>query len=177
MTTIPQSRILTSEADFIAAEREIAVIKPKREPDRAPRDNERIDELSAGIMESPPPTVAACAVKLRLLADPDLGIEANPGECESLHQIVAFLAGLQSAGGDGVPARSSAPISAAAGAGLTLEDELLKIEGVANCLEAIVGDNAGSNEYRYLAHRLQDHFHAAYRAFEELASPRAGGAA
>jgi hypothetical protein len=179
MTT--PSWILTSEADFIAAEQEIASLRSGRAKEWGKPDD--VDNCYTAIATAPPPTMAAAIIKLRFLVDPDLGFDEGASadrDLASLRQVVAFLAGWQSADGE---ARAQWRATIAKGSAddanvrITLEDELLKIEGVTNCLEAIVGDNAGSNEYRYLAHRLQDHFHAAYRAFEELTSSKAGGAA
>jgi hypothetical protein len=87
--TTPEPRPLVSEAEFIAAEQEIAFLRPK--PSRTRDDDRRIDELIAAITESPPPTGLACVVKLRLLAHPDLSLDVTSEDFESLRQVTAFL--------------------------------------------------------------------------------------
>jgi hypothetical protein len=97
--------LLTTDAEFLAAEREIAELRTKREAlspgIKTLADEERLrkplsDRLWAlydQITLSPPVSLTSVAVKLRLLADPDLGLENNEGENDiaSLRQVLGLV--------------------------------------------------------------------------------------
>jgi hypothetical protein len=97
--------LLTTDADFLAAEREIAELRAERktldasiktQADEARLDkpiSDRIWALYDQITLSPPVSLVSAAVKLRLLADPDLGLENNEGENDvaSLRQALGLV--------------------------------------------------------------------------------------
>ena len=57
----------------------------------------RIDELVGAINTEPPTSTGDCVVKLRLLADRELGMAAGDRDDDytSLRQVIAFLDGLK----------------------------------------------------------------------------------
>jgi hypothetical protein len=99
------ANILTTDADFLAAERELAKVRAEREA-LSPQintiaDEKRLDKpltdrlwaLYDQIAKSPPVSLSSAAVKLRLLTDPDIGIEQNEGENDlsSLRQVLTHI--------------------------------------------------------------------------------------
>jgi len=113
MTTDTKPRILTTEAEFIAAEQAIAELRAKREALYAEifaaippggRGNEQTQEIEAQIepltdelyghcndlAASAPPSMDAAMIKLRLLTDEKLGSIENP-DLDSLRQVIAFF--------------------------------------------------------------------------------------
>ena len=83
--------LLSTDADFLAAEREIAEVRAERDAldIETLADEERLDKplsdrmwaLYDQITLSPPVSLASAAVKLRLLADPDLAAFRSGREC------------------------------------------------------------------------------------------------
>jgi hypothetical protein len=171
MTTTP-TWTLTSEADFIAAEREITSLN--REFKKSGADNGRIDELMGAITDSPPPTALACAVKLRLMVDPELAlVHGVVADCdiESLKQVVAFLAGRQSRHETPASAPAGTPIAergALSNARHELESALTEITGLAEVLRNIGGDTDLDEVFPYLVRQLTAHRDKADAAFARL---------
>jgi hypothetical protein len=99
------ANILSTDANFLAAEREIAELRAERaalEPSIITlADEERLDRPLADrmwalydqITVSPPVSLVSAAIKLGLLADPDLGLENNEGinDIASLRQALALV--------------------------------------------------------------------------------------
>jgi hypothetical protein len=95
--------LLSTDADFLAAEREIAEVRAERDAldIKTLADAERLDKplskrmwaLYDQIALSPPVSLTSAAVKLRLLADPDLGLENNEGinDVASLRQALGLV--------------------------------------------------------------------------------------
>src|ERR1700719_1701497 len=95
--------LLTTDADFLAAERGIAELRSERDAldIKTLADEERLDKplsdrmwsLYDQITLSPPVSLVSAMVKLRLLADPDLGLENNEGinDVASLRQALALV--------------------------------------------------------------------------------------
>jgi hypothetical protein len=95
--------LLSTDADFLAAEREIAEVRAERDAldIETLADEERLDKplsdrmwaLYDQITLSPPVSLASVAIKLRLLADPDLGLENNEGinDLASLRQALGLV--------------------------------------------------------------------------------------
>ena len=97
--------LLSTDADFLAAEREITELRAEREalsPSIATlADEERLDKplsdrmwaLYDQITLSPPVSLTSAAIKLRLLADPDLGLALNEGvnDVDSLRQALRLV--------------------------------------------------------------------------------------
>ncbi|MGA8549020.1 MAG: hypothetical protein WB678_02165 [Stellaceae bacterium] len=103
-----------ADADLLAAEREIAALRAQSDAFRAAGDHQDHDELWNQIWElekkiaaTPPTTLIGAAVKLRWLADPNLGIEAGPTDedPDSIRQVLDLIereaapAAIRSAGG------------------------------------------------------------------------------
>jgi hypothetical protein len=73
----PQSpTLLTTDADFLAAERQLAEVRAEL----TPGSSDRMWALYDQITLSPPVSLVSSAVKLRLLSDPDIGLAASDGE-------------------------------------------------------------------------------------------------
>src|ERR1700682_433540 len=99
------ANILSTDADFLAAERGIAELRAERQalsPSiKTVGDEQRLDKplsdrmwaLYDQITLSPPVSLVSVAVKLRLLADPKLGLENNEGENDvaSLRQALGLV--------------------------------------------------------------------------------------
>jgi hypothetical protein len=105
--------LLITDADFLAAEREIAEVRAERQAlspsiktvgdkqSKTVGDEQRLDKplsdrmwaLYDQITLSPPVSLASAAIKLRLLADPDLGLENNEGvnDVDSLRQALGLV--------------------------------------------------------------------------------------
>jgi hypothetical protein len=179
MTTSPAP--LTSEAEFIAAEREIARLHRERKRHSGGSDeanksyNGRIDALYDSIASSPPTSPASAAVKLRLLTHPDLGIEMDTGSAqdfEGLRQVASFLSLSQSREVE------DDTLDNARHELKQLYDELVKVEGVALCLIDLteyISPHSGHEKFRYLGARPKEHCTAALNAVEKI--EEAGGAA
>jgi hypothetical protein len=112
--------LLITDADFLAAEREIAEFRAEREA-LSPSiitaaDEERLDKplskrmwaLYDQITVSPPVSLVSAAIKLRLLTDPELGLELNEGinDVASLRQVLGLVERI--AGGDDTDGGSAA---------------------------------------------------------------------
>lgn len=93
--------MLTDDAGFLAAERELAELRQQREDFSArhhhvdpPEESwDRSTALEAQIATSPPVSFVTVAVKLRRLLDPEVGMQAGPCDTDlpSLRQILDFL--------------------------------------------------------------------------------------
>jgi hypothetical protein len=98
-------KLFATDTDFLAAERELAKVRAQREA-LSPQintlaDEKRLDKpltdrlwaLYDQIAKSPPVSLTSAAVKLRLLTDPDIGIEQNEGENDvaSLRQVFELV--------------------------------------------------------------------------------------
>ena len=104
--------LLTTDADFLAAERGIADLRAEREalsPSiKTVGDEERLEKplsdrmwaIYDQIALSPPVSLVSVAIKLRLLADPDLGLALNEGvnDVDSVRQVLGLVERV--AGGD-----------------------------------------------------------------------------
>jgi hypothetical protein len=171
MTTTPTP--LSSEAEFIAAEREIARLRQERllRSDGSDEANQlyfdRIDCHFDSIASSPPLSLPSAAVKLRLLTHPDLGIEemgASAQDLESLKQVASFLS---------LPRRSEVGASdvaeddALANARNELEDALAEMIGLAEVIQNI-GHTDLAETFPYLASQLRVHRDQAHDAFARL---------
>jgi hypothetical protein len=104
--------LLTTDADFLAAERQLVELRAEREalsPSVKTLDDEkrlinplsdRIWTLYDQITLSPPVSLVSALVKLRLLSDPDIGLAAGEGENDvaSVQQVLGLVERV--AGGD-----------------------------------------------------------------------------
>jgi len=82
--------ILSTDADFLAAARELAELRAKKSgSDRTDRMWSVFDQ----IVSSPPVSLVSAAVKLRLLCDPDIGLDAagNADEVEAVRQVLGLV--------------------------------------------------------------------------------------
>jgi hypothetical protein len=72
------------------------IVARLEESDDDDEEPPRLGELIAAINTRAPQSLGDCLVKLKLLADPGLGIEAGDREDDmiSLRQVVAFLDGV-----------------------------------------------------------------------------------
>ena len=115
-TTTPEPRILSNEAEFLASERAVALLRAECDglyaSMPAGRDEGDLDlirkletqieaikkiedEHYLAIAASPPPTLSTAILKMRLALDPVLGIEESsaPEEVQSLRQALGFFRG------------------------------------------------------------------------------------
>jgi hypothetical protein len=90
----------STDRALLAAEQEIASLRQKSHDLRAAGDGgdhdeiwDRVSALEAYIAKTAPDTLIGAAVKLRRLADPDIGLEAgdNANDPESVRQILATV--------------------------------------------------------------------------------------
>jgi hypothetical protein len=95
---------LSTDADCLAAEREIAEVRAAADKLRPAKnladENRRIKPLTDRmwafydlIVSSPPVSLASAAVKLRLLCDPDIGLDAggNEEDVEAVRQVFGLV--------------------------------------------------------------------------------------
>lgn len=87
----PKPLLFMTDAELLAAEKEIAELRAQSTALLDAGDNEdhpeidvRVTELEEAIARSPASGLVGAAVKLRRLADPGVGIEAGPAESDTL---------------------------------------------------------------------------------------------
>jgi hypothetical protein len=82
--------------DLRALAAELSGIVARLEESGNDDEEERLGELIEAINTRAPQSLGDCLVKLKLLADPDIGMEAGDREDDllSLRQVVAFLDGV-----------------------------------------------------------------------------------
>jgi hypothetical protein len=117
---------LSDDASFLAAEQSLAELRQQiaaaadkvasiaEEKAFVKPLDDKMWEFYDAIMSSPPVSIASAIIKLRLLADPNIGIEngGQPEDAEAVRQVLAFLetqagAGLPMAIGFGEPEERS----------------------------------------------------------------------
>ena len=95
----------TDDAGFLAAEQSLAELRQQiaaaadkvasiaEEKALVKPLDDKMWGLYDAILSSPPVSIASAIIKLRLLADPDIGIEngGQPQDAEAVRQVLAFL--------------------------------------------------------------------------------------
>jgi hypothetical protein len=96
---------LSDDASFLAAEQSLAELRQQiaaaadkvasiaEEKALVKPLDDKMWGLYGAILSSPPVSIASAIIKLRLLADPNIGIEngGQPEDAEAVRQVLAFL--------------------------------------------------------------------------------------
>jgi hypothetical protein len=173
------TKTLTTEAEFLAAEKEIPLLQAVR--DGLPKGSlgsaennavealsDKIGDLSRAIDTSAPPTIAAAMVKLRHLADPDWGVDPGP-DLDCLRQILAFFERNKEASDD-KPSDTAAASLPFDSVQANLESDLAHIKDIAAALAHFdVGEDRDRRRaLRYLADLLDERHEQAEDAYCQL---------
>ena len=90
------NQLCSTDAEFLEAERELAEVRAERNATEDKQLDERLYERMWALYEkitlSPPVSLASAAVKLRLLMDPDIGIDCScESDLSSLRLVLEFI--------------------------------------------------------------------------------------
>jgi hypothetical protein len=135
----------------------------------APLSN-KLFALDTYIAATAPDSLMGEAVKLRRLADDDVGLAADKGsdheDVKSVRQILAMVEGLATQASATAPS-GRADTSSPADPEDALEDAHTHIDGLADILVRLREDG-GENHIAYLGYQLRDHLAAAQDAFKRI---------